>query len=163
MSATQIAFVVGKVNGTRENATRESEEDRQARAKTVFSQVKAFEYLGHIPLEYRQKVAKGESVTLPDGRELSLKNKAAAQCILCHGVHDLKKPRLSGLITFYRNVKTSAVIALSDTCREKYVGGFFGSMLTNPDAYFGEYPKSGTALAHLDGNDPNLKGMKLGK
>lgn len=152
--ATRVSFT--PVALTHDNSNRgvrggEKKPQREARAKAMFSTAKGIEYLGVIPVQFREAIAKGNEVDLM-GNIVSKAKPGILACVTCGLVHTLtdvrgtdnghKNRHGSQLITLFRNVATKAVFSLSDTCRQDYFGLYAAKALINPETYFAQFPKA---------------------
>jgi hypothetical protein len=125
----------------KENSFRERAKEREARAKSLFSEAKSIKYLGALTEVQRKALASGSTLETPAGK-LSLSETKAAACLLCGGIHDLKSPDRSILIRWFQVLKSKTVFALSDSCREKYFQPFAQLSLENLEVYRGDFPKA---------------------
>src|SRR6266571_2388235 len=97
------------------------------------------DFLGTLPEADAQSFASGQTVLLPGGVTASKMSPAGVQCCVCsrmHGASRDKKewnPTALSRTSFYRTA--SGVVALSDSCRKKYLEPVKAALLTNLSAY----------------------------
>ena len=128
-----------------ESKNGENKEQRTARALAEFAKPKAFTYKGHpdvtdIAALSAENPTKEQQEVINEYLPIKKGGKGMAACYCCGRTHTVTDPKLVAKITFYEIAATKAIVAISDSCREKYFQSFAATTLTNPSVYLAVHP-----------------------